>query len=134
MTNVPLIPGESFNMANRPGLGKRPSSTNRGVSPPLTKKQKQQSTTTSEFKRSTAAKQYTETVSGKAVANFFTPASKKEPEKMSWRIVNNSLLIGRYIASTAAQSATCIKGKQEIAAFDFVRPPRIRCLSPTSNP
>jgi hypothetical protein len=46
--NAPIIPGESFSMANRPGLGKRPSSTDRGVSPPLTKKQKQQSTTTSE--------------------------------------------------------------------------------------
>ncbi|KAF2797926.1 PNK3P-domain-containing protein [Melanomma pulvis-pyrius CBS 109.77] len=93
-------------MTNRPGLGKRPSSDNKGeVSPPPTKKQRQQSTTTS-----------------KAVANFFTPASKKEPEKMSWRIINNSLLIGRYGASAAAQSAPSalsIKGKRKIAAFDF---------------
>jgi bifunctional polynucleotide phosphatase/kinase len=67
---------------------------------------------------------------GKAIANFFTPASKKEPEKMSWRIVNNSLLIGRYGVSAAAKSTTSIKSKQKIAAFDFVRPYLFRCLSP----
>lgn len=55
---------------------------------------------------------------GKAVANFFTPSSKKEPSKMSWRIVNNSLLVGRYAASTVPSAA---KGKTKIAAFDFVR-------------
>jgi len=54
---------------------------------------------------------------GKAIANFFTPASKKEPEKMSWRIVNDSLLIGRYRASTPISSLK----RQKIAAFDFVR-------------
>ncbi|KAF2704765.1 PNK3P-domain-containing protein [Pleomassaria siparia CBS 279.74] len=86
-------------MSDRPGLGKRPSSNDRGVSPPATKKQRQQSTTTS-----------------KAVANFFTPASKREPDKMAWRIVSNSLLIGRYATSAAAQP---VKGKRKIAAFDF---------------
>jgi hypothetical protein len=55
----------------------------------------------------------------KAVANFFTPLSKKEPEKMSWRIVKDSLLVGRY-ATSATRSAA--KGKIKIAAFDFVRP------------
>lgn len=55
---------------------------------------------------------------GKAVANFFTPISKKEPEKMTWRIVNNSLLVGRYAASAARSAAS---GKTRIAVFDFVR-------------
>ncbi|KAH8730048.1 polynucleotide kinase 3 phosphatase-domain-containing protein [Phaeosphaeriaceae sp. PMI808] len=85
-------------MTQRPGLGKRPSSNDKNVSPPPSKR-KQQSTTTS-----------------KAVANFFTPLSKKEPDKMSWRIVKDSLLIGRYAASTARVAA---KGRTKIAAFDF---------------
>ncbi|RMD39303.1 hypothetical protein DV735_g5822, partial [Chaetothyriales sp. CBS 134920] len=36
------------------------------------------------------------TTSSKAVANFFKPASQKEPEKLSWRVVGDSLIIGRY--------------------------------------
>lgn len=39
---------------------------------------------------------------------------------MSWRIVHNSLLIGRYGAPTTAQSAKSIT-RRKIAAFDFVR-------------
>ncbi|OAK95989.1 PNK3P-domain-containing protein [Phaeosphaeriaceae sp. SRC1lsM3a] len=85
-------------MAERPGLGKRPSENDRGVSPPPSKR-KQQSTTTS-----------------KAVANFFTPLSKKEPDKMSWRIVKDSLLVGRYTASGARTAAS---QRTRIAAFDF---------------
>ncbi|KAF2127312.1 PNK3P-domain-containing protein [Dothidotthia symphoricarpi CBS 119687] len=82
-------------MSERPSLTKRRSSNDRGVSPPPTKR-RQQSATTS-----------------KAVANFFTPVSKKEPEKMTWRIVKDSLLVGRYGASSATT------GKRRIAAFDF---------------
>ncbi|KAF2018169.1 PNK3P-domain-containing protein [Aaosphaeria arxii CBS 175.79] len=85
-------------MSDRPAISKRPSSNDRGVSPPPAKR-KQQSTTTS-----------------KAVANFFTPASKKEPEKMTWRIVNESLLIGRY---NAAAQLIPKAGRRKIAAFDF---------------
>ncbi|KAF2184429.1 PNK3P-domain-containing protein [Zopfia rhizophila CBS 207.26] len=83
---------------NRASAEKRPN--DRGVSPPPTKR-RQQSTTTN-----------------KAVANFFTPVSKKEPERMSWRIVNDSLLIGRYHASAALQPAKSAI-KRKIAAFDF---------------
>ncbi|KAG9190633.1 bifunctional polynucleotide phosphatase/kinase [Alternaria panax] len=83
-------------MTARPGLSKRPSSNTKDVSPPP--KRRQQSTTTS-----------------KAVANFFTPASKREPEKMVWRIVKDSLLVGRF--NIATQSAA--QGKRRIAAFDF---------------
>jgi bifunctional polynucleotide phosphatase/kinase len=40
---------------------------------------------------------------------------------MSWRIVNDSLLIGRYGAPAATQTIAPFK-KRKIAAFDFVRP------------
>ena len=56
----------------------------------------------------------------KAISNFFTPASKKEPEKMTWRIVNESLLVGRYGAHMATLPAKQALGKRKIAAFDFV--------------
>jgi hypothetical protein len=59
-------------------------------------------------------------VSGKAIANFFTPVSQKEPEKMSWRVVHDTLLIGRYGAPAATQATRPIK-RRKIAAFDFVR-------------
>ncbi|KAE8856752.1 hypothetical protein PTNB73_09474 [Pyrenophora teres f. teres] len=84
-------------MSSRPALSKRPSSSGKDVSPPPSKR-RQQSTTTS-----------------KAVANFFTPVSKKEPEKMVWRIVKDSLLVGRF-GTAAAQSTT---KRRRIAAFDF---------------
>jgi bifunctional polynucleotide phosphatase/kinase len=57
---------------------------------------------------------------GKAVANFFTPLSKKEPEKMTWRIVQDSLLVGKYVAA-AATARTTATGRTRVAAFDFVR-------------
>ena len=105
-----------FKMVERPGLKKRPSSNDRGVSPPPSKR-KQQSTTTSTYNADSDGNTFADPRLGKAVANFFTPLSKKEPEKMSWRIVNNSLLVGRYAASTAYSVA---KGQTKIAAFDFV--------------
>ncbi|KAF2002643.1 PNK3P-domain-containing protein [Amniculicola lignicola CBS 123094] len=85
-------------MSSRPNLSKRPSSNDRGVSPPPTKK-KQQCTTTN-----------------KVVSNFFTPTSKKEPEKMVWRIVRDSLLVGRYSVADLKKSGL---GNRRIAAFDF---------------
>ncbi|OCK77416.1 PNK3P-domain-containing protein [Lepidopterella palustris CBS 459.81] len=87
---------------NRPVPAKRASTDDRGVSPPPVKR-RQQSTTTS-----------------KAVASFFTPISKKEPEKMTWRVVNDSLLIGRYQAPTATQSTKSGAKRRKIAAFDFL--------------
>ncbi|KAH9881218.1 hypothetical protein J1614_001713 [Plenodomus biglobosus] len=88
-------------MADRPTLGKRPSSNGKEVSPPPSKR-RQQSTTTS-----------------KAVANFFTPLSKQEPEKMVWRVVKDSLLVGRYGATTATPTPTLSLSKRRVAAFDF---------------
>ena len=61
--------------------------------------------------------QHTHSPVGKAVAAFFTPLSKKEPEKMMWRVVHDSLLVGRYGAGRAIMSA--LSGKIKIAAFDF---------------
>jgi len=63
----------------------------------------------------------TKEVAGKAVANFFTPLSKKEPEHMSWRIVSDSLLIGRHSVTAATQAAKAVTTRRKIAAFDFVR-------------
>ncbi|MCJ1301277.1 hypothetical protein MMC08_004076 [Hypocenomyce scalaris] len=60
------------------------------------------------------------TTTKKAVASFFTPVSKKEPEKITWRVVNRSLLVG---ASTPEPSSTKndapAKKRRKIAAFDF---------------
>jgi bifunctional polynucleotide phosphatase/kinase len=105
-------------MVERPGLGKRPSSNDRGVSPPASKR-KQQSTTTSKLCTTASRTHALIQTIGKAVANFFTPLSKKEPEKMTWRIVKDSLLTGRYAASNAQSAAN---GRTKIAAFDLVRP------------
>ncbi|KAK4993064.1 DNA kinase/phosphatase Pnk1 [Elasticomyces elasticus] len=58
---------------------KRQLSTNeRSVSPPLAKRRLQSVTTKT------------------AIASFFTPASQKEPEKTSWHVHDETLLIARY--------------------------------------
>ncbi|KAF2726762.1 PNK3P-domain-containing protein [Polyplosphaeria fusca] len=88
-------------MPTTAGSGKRSSSNDRGISPPASKR-RQQSHTTS-----------------KAVANFFTPLSKKEPEKMAWRVVGDSLLIGRFGILSALHSAEFGKIRRKVAAFDF---------------
>lgn len=57
-----------------------------------------------------------------AVANFFKPTSEKEkePEKVSWKIIDDSLLIGKYQLSEARKDVTQRLGKRKVAAFDFV--------------
>ncbi|MCJ1249949.1 hypothetical protein MMC30_007175 [Trapelia coarctata] len=61
------------------------------------------------------------TTTSKSVASFFTPVSKKEPEKMTWRVVHNSLLVGRYKPVTGLLDSKMIPPKRrKIAAFDFV--------------
>ncbi|ETI22171.1 polynucleotide kinase 3'-phosphatase [Cladophialophora carrionii CBS 160.54] len=69
------------------------------ISPPLVKR-KIESTTTN-----------------RAVASFFKPASQKEPEKIVWRTVENSLVIGRYDASNPSPQQRTLPVK--IAAFDL---------------
>ncbi|KAL9097208.1 MAG: hypothetical protein Q9165_000635 [Trypethelium subeluteriae] len=75
---------------------KRLNSGAGSVSPPPVKR-KIQSTTTSN-----------------TVASFFTPTSRKEPEKVSWKIVDRTLLVGQH--GELAQGG---KRPRKIAAFDF---------------
>ncbi|KAF2235109.1 PNK3P-domain-containing protein [Viridothelium virens] len=75
---------------------KRLNSGAGSVSPPPVKR-KIQSTTTSN-----------------TVASFFTPTSRKEPEKVSWKSVDQTLLVGQH--GDLAQGKT---RPRKIAAFDF---------------
>lgn len=56
-------------------------------------------------------------VIGKSVASFFKPASQKEPDKITWRTVNQSLVIGRYQDPSTAPAM--ITEPVKIAAFDL---------------
>lgn len=51
------------------------------------------------------------------MASFFKPASQQEPEKLSWRLVDNSLIIGRYEPQTMPPQT--LKHPVKIAAFDL---------------
>lgn len=55
-----------------------------------------------------------------AVASFFTPVSKKEPEKITWRVVKQSLLVGTSEPTNIKGDVPAMK-RRKIAAFDFVR-------------
>ena len=58
----------------------------------------------------------------KAVASFFTPISKKDPEPITWRIVEQSLLVGKYCPRTYPKDIDEPSAKRrKVAAFDFVR-------------
>ncbi|KAJ9197805.1 hypothetical protein DTO021D3_5436 [Paecilomyces variotii] len=59
------------------------------------------------------------TTTSKMVASFFTPASQKKPEKITWRILNNSLIIGRYSTDPTEKRLTEPGTRRKIAAFDF---------------
>ncbi|KAK7608079.1 polynucleotide kinase 3 phosphatase-domain-containing protein [Phyllosticta paracitricarpa] len=89
-------------MAEKAPSLKRPNTKDGSVSPPPVKR-RQQSTATP-----------------KAVAEFFKPASQKaqEPEKIGWAIVDDSLLVGTYKASTATPLAEA-SGPRRIAIFDL---------------
>ncbi|OAX81901.1 polynucleotide kinase 3'-phosphatase [Emergomyces africanus] len=56
--------------------------------------------------------------SANSVANFFTPLSQKKPEQVTWRIVNNSCIIGKYHQEQALEA---VKSglKRRVAAFDL---------------
>jgi hypothetical protein len=60
------------------------------------------------------------------VSNFFTPISKKEKvvEKLAWRIVDSTLVTGKYTATGEGLGISSAlpdgKRKIKIAAFDFV--------------
>lgn len=53
---------------------------------------------------------------GAAVANFFKPASQKDPEKVTWKVIENTLLYGKY---DKADSFAADRPRK-VAAFDFV--------------
>lgn len=58
--------------------------------------------------------------SEKAVSSFFTPASKKEPERITWRIINESVLLARYQPEDADKTNGPPSKRPKIAAFDLV--------------
>ncbi|KAI9373296.1 polynucleotide kinase 3 phosphatase-domain-containing protein [Aspergillus egyptiacus] len=53
----------------------------------------------------------------KISTSFFTPASKKKGGPVTWRIVDNSLIVGKYTVSDRDQKRST--GKPKVAAFDF---------------
>ncbi len=55
----------------------------------------------------------------KAVANFFTPASQKKPEPITWRVLGTSLIVGKYVPEKSA-SQTVSEQARKIASFDLV--------------
>ncbi|PYH99159.1 polynucleotide kinase 3'-phosphatase [Aspergillus ellipticus CBS 707.79] len=55
-------------------------------------------------------------VTKKAMSSFFTPASQKKPDQITWRIVNNSAVIGKYATESERQGKA---QKAKIAAFDL---------------
>ncbi|KAL3472793.1 polynucleotide kinase 3 phosphatase-domain-containing protein [Aspergillus californicus] len=57
------------------------------------------------------------TVKKTVAQSFFTPSSKKKPEKLTWRVLHDSLLVGKY--SDSAANRTQGTGKLKVAAFDF---------------
>ncbi len=63
----------------------------------------------------------------KALASFFTPTSKKEPENINWRTVNSTLLVGKYSPQTDDKSIEPPTKRRKIAAFDLVSPATNRC-------
>lgn len=53
------------------------------------------------------------------MANFFTPASQKKPEPITWRIVGTSLIVGKYVPEKSAPQ-TVSEQARRIASFDLV--------------
>ncbi|RJE26556.1 Polynucleotide [Aspergillus sclerotialis] len=56
------------------------------------------------------------TVTNRAVSTFFTPLSQKKPDPITWRIVNNSLVVGKYNIATDQRRDS---QKKKVAAFDL---------------
>ncbi|KAL8681688.1 MAG: hypothetical protein Q9186_002205 [Xanthomendoza sp. 1 TL-2023] len=55
----------------------------------------------------------------KAVAGFFTPASRKTPARTTWRIINNTLLSGQSRPDGPSSHDAQPTKRRKIAAFDF---------------
>ncbi|KAJ5678663.1 hypothetical protein N7462_006907, partial [Penicillium macrosclerotiorum] len=56
-------------------------------------------------------------VNKKSVANFFTPASQKKPEPITWRVLGTSLIIGKYLPVKGTQKLP--EKDRRVAAFDL---------------
>lgn len=71
----------------------------------------------------TAAKRKVQSTTTKAeVVNFFKPSSQKEPEKTTWRLVDKTLLVGKYLSKATADEGgegTLVQS-HKIAGFDLV--------------
>ena len=69
-------------------------------------------------------------LSEKAVSNFFTPASKKEPERVTWRVINQSLLFAKYEPNLDPKINDPPLKRRKIAAFDLVCQAFLAILDP----
>lgn len=110
-------------MAGVTGM-KRSASPAPPVSPPPLKRKIESTTTSKLFSHARLLLDWnlSDNVSaGQAVASFFTPASQKKPEKVTWRIVNNSLVVGKYSKDHTQNQQLQGDGKRKVAAFDLVR-------------
>ena len=91
------------------------------LSPPPLKRRKVESTTTSRWVNYIVSELTDRFRSpDKAVSSFFTPASKKDPERITWRIINESLLCVNSQADVANTTNAPPLQKTKIAAFDLV--------------
>lgn len=52
------------------------------------------------------------------MSNFFKPTSKKDPEQLQWRVLDKSLIVGRYFVQDI-RPAPCSLMPCKIAAFDL---------------
>jgi bifunctional polynucleotide phosphatase/kinase len=59
------------------------------------------------------------TTTNAAIANFFKPASEKEPEKTTFRVVHETLLTAHYNPTQGSQTQSERSRPVKIAAFDF---------------
>lgn len=100
---------------------KRSASLTSSISPPPLKRKVESTVTSRLFFISCALCYIVLTITGKTVAAFFTPTSKKKSDHITWRIVGGSLVIGKYApAPDDNRQRTTENGKQRVAAFDLV--------------
>ncbi|KAF2759782.1 PNK3P-domain-containing protein [Pseudovirgaria hyperparasitica] len=92
-----------YNMSPSRSL-KRTDTEDGSVSPPPTKRKQPVASGTTQ----------------KAVKSFFTPASQKQPEQMTWKVWNDTLLAGEFAPSASQEQARTEDSRsRKIAAFDF---------------
>ena len=68
-----------------------------------------------------------------ALTTFFTPASQKPPEKMSWQVVDTTLLVGRYANDGPGEGQEPAAVPRKVAAFDLVSLGRWNVSVPMDN-